>query len=139
MNFVRSFFSLSRDLKKMLIKAYICTWVVQIILWTFPLPKSQKFIRFLSNNKEGVNEGDEYMDNVIWAVMTISSYIPKAKCLTRTLTAYILLKRHNYSVKPKIGVLKTDGNLKAHAWLESEGEVLLGITNSKYQVLDFKW
>ncbi|OPX60342.1 MAG: hypothetical protein A4E25_00627 [Methanobacterium sp. PtaB.Bin024] len=143
MNFLHRFFLLPVDLKKMLIKAYICMWVVQISLWIFPLPKSQKIIRFLSKNDRKNDPieigGVKYRERVIWAVMVGSNFVPKAKCLTRTLTAYILLKRRNFPVVPKIGVLKSDGNFKAHAWLESEGEVLMGITNSKYQVLDFKW
>lgn len=141
MKLMRSFLHLPSKEKKILIKSYFYMWFVQIILWLLPLPRCQQIIRSLSKKKSPeISDKKDYMDKILWSVMVASQYIPKAKCLTRTLTAYILLKRHNYPVEPKIGVLMDDnGNLKAHAWLEKNGEVVLGITNSKYQTLDFKW
>lgn len=48
-------------------------------------------------------------------------------CLARALAAELMLGRYGYSSQLKIGVAKTpSGEFEAHAWLESEGRVLIG-------------
>jgi hypothetical protein len=64
---------------------------------------------------------------IIWAVETASRHIPKCACLTVALTAQVLLSRHGQKSDLRIGVVKgAEKNLEAHAWLESEGRILVG-------------
>lgn len=66
--------------------------------------------------------------DVVWAVESVSRLMPWAStCLTQALTAQVLLLRRGRPALVHIGTLKSeDGNFEAHAWVESQGEVLLG-------------
>ncbi|HEY3823302.1 MAG TPA: lasso peptide biosynthesis B2 protein [Bryobacteraceae bacterium] len=54
---------------------------------------------------------------------------PFLTCLSRTLAARALMARYGYSSDLCIGVLKSARGLRAHAWLEREGEVIIGSRN----------
>lgn len=54
---------------------------------------------------------------------------PRATCLVRVLTAAILFGRYGHPAAVRLGVARTEGDLAAHAWLESEGRVVLGERN----------
>jgi hypothetical protein len=62
-----------------------------------------------------------------WAVRVAARRIPGATCLTQALALQWLLARAGHSARIHVGVA-TDGarGFEAHAWLESEGEILLG-------------
>jgi hypothetical protein len=53
-----------------------------------------------------------------------------AKCLARALTTQVLLNRQGYLPDLRIGVAKaTAGQLEAHAWIEYQGQVVMGHLN----------
>lgn len=59
-------------------------------------------------------------------------------CLMRSLTAEALLRLYAYTPEHRIGVTKeTDDEMKAHSWLELQGDVLIGGLEdlSQYQPL----
>jgi hypothetical protein len=62
---------------------------------------------------------------IVWAVELASRYVP-ATCLSRALSAQVLLARRGYPVLLHFGAVKEDGRFLAHAWLESEGQVVIG-------------
>ena len=65
--------------------------------------------------------------DVVWAVRGVSRAVPGATCLTQALAAQILLSRRGCSSRLRIGVARGPaGGLLAHAWLESDGVVVLG-------------
>jgi hypothetical protein len=49
---------------------------------------------------------------------------PWARCLQRSLALCLLLERRGFNTQLKIGVRKSGGDLKAHAWVEYCGKVL---------------
>lgn len=63
-----------------------------------------------------------------WAVATSSRRLkPVSSCLTQALTAEAMLRRRGYPAHVTIGVEPPEGaGLKAHAWVESHGSILLG-------------
>ena len=63
--------------------------------------------------------------NAAWAVWLASRYVPRANCLTRALTARILLRASGVVHQFRIGVAKAP-DFKAHAWIEYEGEAIIG-------------
>jgi len=67
-------------------------------------------------------------EEVVWAVQSASRFMPRAStCLTEALTAQVLLLRRGHPALVHIGTVKgEDGDLQAHAWVESQGEVLIG-------------
>lgn len=72
--------------------------------------------------------GSPKAKRVVWAVTTADRYIPGArKCLVRSLTTELLLRLYGHRPDHRIGIDKTvDGGVKAHSWLEYEGEIIIG-------------
>jgi Transglutaminase-like superfamily len=68
----------------------------------------------------------------IWAIEVASRYMPGgAKCLVRALATQVLLARQGYATQLRIGVAKGDRDrLEAHAWVESQGRVVIGRLNN---------
>jgi hypothetical protein len=62
-----------------------------------------------------------------WAVQVAARRIPGATCLTQALALQWLLARAGHNASIRMGVAK-DGarGFEAHAWVESNGEILLG-------------
>ncbi len=78
------------------------------------------------------------IDRMARIVNVSSRYLPFSACLTKALTLQILLARRGLPYSLNIGVFKTDeGELKAHAWLKSEGRIVIGHLEdlSKYSLL----
>lgn len=51
----------------------------------------------------------------------------RINCLPQALVGYKLLRQKNFDVQLKIGVMKSlDDHLVAHAWLEYQGQIILG-------------
>lgn len=69
--------------------------------------------------------------HIVRFVQVSARYMPgKAKCLAKALTTYLLMGCLGYSPQLRIGVLKdATGNFSAHAWIEHQGEVVIGQLN----------
>jgi len=71
-----------------------------------------------------------------WAARAVGRrLLPERPCLTQALVLqYLLLRRGDTSAQLHIGVTKSDGSLRAHAWVERKGTVLIGgaTSPSKY-------
>jgi len=63
---------------------------------------------------------------VIWAVRTASAFIPGSTCLTQALAAKYQLERFGLNTQLHLGVNKENGRLLAHAWLQCDGEAIIG-------------
>lgn len=69
-----------------------------------------------------------HRENIAWAVNVVGRYVlGDNTCLTQALAAELLLRRRGYRAHTRIGVAKGyKGNLEAHAWVESDGQVVVG-------------
>lgn len=67
-------------------------------------------------------------DRATWAVKTASQHVPGVKsCLTQALATQVLLARCGYPALLHIGVMRGErGQFRAHAWVESDGKVVIG-------------
>ena len=62
-----------------------------------------------------------------WAVRAAARRVPRASCLTQALALEALLAEAGHRATLRIGVArKEDRTFEAHAWVESEGHVLIG-------------
>jgi len=69
-------------------------------------------------------------ERIAWAVMQTSRSVPGATCLTQALSAQVLLERRGHPARVRVGIGRTEGaRLLAHAWVESEGRIVLGGTD----------
>ena len=130
MGIIRSFLKLSFEDKSILIKSFSLLWIIRIMLWILPFSVIQKILsRFTSVSDDSHSIP---MEKLTWAVAAMSRYVPKATCLTRALTAQILLAGQNYPSNIKIGVSKNKGEFEAHAWLESDDKIVLGESETEF-------
>jgi len=57
----------------------------------------------------------------------LARFVPGATCLTQAFTAQLMLARRGYKSEMRVGVRQDDaGKVLAHAWLLSQGEIVLG-------------
>lgn len=72
---------------------------------------------------------------VIWAADVTSHYLlPDRPCLTKALVAQMLLSRRGCQTTLRIGVLRdSDRSLLAHAWLEHNGNIVVGHLNDLWR------
>jgi len=64
---------------------------------------------------------------VAWAVEAASRRIPGATCLTQGMATQVILGRLGQRSELRLGVTrKPDGQLEAHAWVESQGRIVSG-------------
>ena len=68
------------------------------------------------------------------AVTRISSFVPRANCLTQALCAQLLLRRAGLPARVCLGARKSP-SFAAHAWVELEGEIILGADPSYPELL----
>jgi len=81
-----------------------------------------------------------YRMRAAWAAHAVGQrLLPERPCLTQALVLqYLLLRRGDDAAELHIGVTKKDRTLQAHAWVERNGCVLIGGTDSprKYERFD---
>lgn len=71
--------------------------------------------------------GVEEPDHITWAVTCADAYLPGTHtCLVRALAAEALLAEHGYGGTVRLGVCKRESEFRAHAWIEREGNVVVG-------------
>jgi hypothetical protein len=76
------------------------------------------------------------IDQVAWAVGRASRIVPRATCLPQALVARSLLERQGFPARVHIGVTREDGLLRAHAWTEADGRVVVGgVGAERYELL----
>jgi hypothetical protein len=63
---------------------------------------------------------------VAWAVNLSSRWVPCSTCLVRALAAQLLLARRGYSSRLHIGAAGDLERFRSHAWLECQGQILVG-------------
>ncbi len=72
---------------------------------------------------------------VAWAVMAASRLVPVSTCLERSLALERVLRADGHPARLRLGVARgTDAPLTAHAWVESDGAVLLA--EPRFEVLE---
>ena len=71
---------------------------------------------------------------IVWAIDATTRRLPQCNsCLPRALAARFLLARWGYPAELSIGVAKNnDGELEAHAWVETLGKVVIGESQPGY-------
>lgn len=87
-------------------------------------------LRFNPNRPAEIRMSE--IEQFVSAIKLISPYVPKATCLTQALAVQIFLVRRSCNARLDIGVTK-DANrtLKAHAWIEHRGQILVGEKGSE--------
>ena len=102
--------------------------LVRLGLLLFSFKSVMNLIAWIKSKRRTVTRTSSIESKrIAWAVAVTSRYIPFTKCLAQALVTQILFARYGYPSQLRIGVVK-DGpeRLKAHAWVESQGMIVVG-------------
>lgn len=101
---------------------------VRLGLWLLPFRSMRRLLVKLNRDRHDSQAVEPAtIDRVSWAVTVASRYIPKATCLTQALATKVLLCHRGQPAVLRIGVMRSNrGEFLAHAWIESNGKVVIG-------------
>lgn len=109
------------------------TWVLllgvraALSLQGFPRVRARHERRIARAHAAGPRPRRHRRSTLAWAVRTAGRYVPSSKpCLTQALVLDLYLHRAGYPSRIAVGVARGERGLEAHAWIESEGRVVLG-------------
>ncbi len=125
---LRKFLSLRPSDRHLLVSTALLLGGIRLGLRLLPFRTLQRVVDKLAQPPAGLRRTNQSsVARLVWAVTVASRYVPKATCLTQALVAQVLLGRHGHRTQLRVGVARGDeGQLEAHAWLESEGKVVVG-------------
>ena len=124
MNVVQKFRSLSLGERGLLLRTVLVVAFVRTAICLVPFVWLKEYMARRAA-RHPIRQ-DIPVERAVWAVRTAAAYIPRATCLTQALAAKYQLERSGRSGRIHIGVDKKDGQFLAHAWLECEGEAVIG-------------
>ncbi len=115
--------------RRLLLKAGLLLGGIKLGLWLLDFQALQGLLSRVAEAPIGLRKVESAStERVVWAVELAGRYLPIAgTCLTQALTTKVLLARRGHQTILHIGVVtKEQEEFQAHAWLESEGEVVIG-------------
>ena len=123
---LRTFYGLSRLERRLTLSTIALTASVRLGLWLVPFRTMRSICeKFAQGGKRPAGTAPEA--DIVRAVRLSSRYVPRASCLVQALTTQILMGRNGHPVQVHIGVaLNRESGFRAHAWVESQGRVLVG-------------
>ncbi len=135
---IRSFVRIPLSDKLLFGEAFLLSAYVKCTLLFLPFSKVKRWLgRPATVSEESGFEGNKDLAvKVRNAVKLCGKYAPwPTECYTRALTAKIMLKRRNVGGTLNFGFYrKQDGEMLAHAWLQSSGILITGFCDfSKYE------
>jgi transglutaminase superfamily protein len=77
-------------------------------------------------------------EQICQAVTTAARYVPGATCLPQSVVGRAMLLRAGYPAEIRLGVAKIPPGFEAHAWVYSDGLVMLGGSVTQYTELPTK-
>lgn len=134
------FFRNSLSDQRLLMTALVLVVCVRVGLKLLPFRVVRGMVANVkSRYRQPQSQDLQVVTKVSSSVRRVSKYVPGASCLTQALATQVLLTRRGQISNLRIGVNKdVEGDFKAHAWVESEGKIIIGqIRNLRiYRVLN---
>ena len=113
--------------RTLLLRACFVVAGFRLALTTLPFRWVRSLAEFSGRTRRSRLRPPVPVDEFSWAVSVASRRVPRATCLTQALALQLLLAHEGRPSNLRIGVAKAeDGRLQAHAWLETEGRVVIG-------------
>jgi hypothetical protein len=120
---IKTFGRLSVAERSLIIQAVGLLAAIRSALWILAFKHVMRPIEIVKTGQRV--HGNHLPQEVIRAVRIASRYVPRATCLPRALTAYILLARNGHSSRLHIGVSSVP-DFESHAWVECDGKIMVG-------------
>jgi transglutaminase superfamily protein len=134
MRLLRKFLMLPADERRLLVRAVVLLALVRAGLGRLPFAMLRRLVTGGRLETGQASDGDRALaDQVVWAVTAASRRMPRlTTCLSRALTVHAMLARGGYPSRLQIGVVRgSQGELEGHAWVESDGRILIGGTEAE--------
>ena len=115
--------------RRLLLTAAFSLVLVRMGLWVLPFGVLRRLLeRLMRRTRPCRRAASPSAMRIAWAVEVASRTVPgTGRCLTKALTAHMLLRRVGYPSRLCIGVARgAQEHLRAHAWVECEDRVLVG-------------
>lgn len=127
MNRVGKFFALGGADRALVLRAAVALGFVRLAIVVIGFKRLRDRIEGTRLSRTRV-ERSAAPDRIAWAVQAAGTAIPGGRnCLMRALATELLMRRAGYPCELRIGVSNSEpAGFKAHAWLESEGKILIG-------------
>jgi hypothetical protein len=124
-----NFLRVSNSERWMLIKVTCLLGATWVALRIFPFQRVYRWMA--SASQPGNKRGDKNILDVGQVCIAVNKagryFLGADSCFPQALAGEMLLKRNGYQANLRIGVIKhDDGSLRAHAWVESNGVVVIG-------------
>lgn len=112
----------------LLASAFVLVASIRVALWLFPFRTLRPVLaRLTSNAAPRQYPLAQTVERVPWAVAVAAAYVPGATCLIQALAGQILLARCGEVSQLHIGVAREErAGVRAHAWLDHGGRVVIG-------------
>ena len=125
---LRKFLGLAPRQRWLLIKAAALLATVRLSLWLLPFPTARALFDGMARRSRRLAADPIPVVELAGAVEVASRFVPWAHhCLTKALAGRIFLIRHGHPAEVRFGVAReAKEDFLAHAWLESEGSVVIG-------------
>ncbi len=122
------FIRLKRPDKYLLIRTAFLMVTIRLGLSIFPFKILLRLLRSWRERRSFQTTLDpKKSERALWAITVMSDYLPGATCLTQGLAALTILGQFGQPADLRIGIAKDKGGaLRAHAWLETEGKIVMG-------------
>jgi hypothetical protein len=122
----RNFLGLSSTERRLTLQAWCVLAAFRVRLWVLPASSTASWIRDSAPSAALATEPRVPAGEIARAVIRAARFVPGASCLVQALSGSRLIRRAGGSATIHIGVATGPDGFKAHAWLESEGQVLIG-------------
>jgi hypothetical protein len=126
------FLRLAPDERRILARATLLLALIHLSLGRIPFTMLQRLVAGRRRSERAVATDRTAIDQIVWAVTAAGARLPGSPtCLSRALTVQSMLTRRGFSSRLHVGVVRgTAGQLQGHAWVESEGRIVIGGTES---------
>jgi hypothetical protein len=128
MGLLRRFLRLSRDERRLLVRATLLLTAIHLGLGRMPFTMLRRLAIARRPARPPTGDDRALADRVVWAVTAAAERLPgPPTCLSRALAVQAMLARRGYPSRLHVGVTRgQQGQVEGHAWVESEGRILIG-------------
>jgi hypothetical protein len=114
--------------RRLFLRALILVAAIRVSLWVLPFRLTRMWVGRMSKTAGPKRDLDRLnIQRLAWAVEAAGRRIPGATCLTQGMAMQVLLGRLGQHSELHLGVArKLGGQLEAHAWVETQGLVVMG-------------
>jgi len=126
----------ARDPARVLLLVRMATWVVILsaLVRVLTLPRALQVVATDVRNKSTSDIKPKDLSSAIDALLGLDMFMFKPKCWKRATILHRYLALNGIATSIVFGLRKEEGELKGHAWLQSEGRPILESEPPLYKV-----